>query len=1596
MDNKKLIIIDVGCRWGFADEFVSNIDEFQIYGFDPDPIECARLNAKYNHPSIQAIPLGLGDSAGKKVLYLTKEPACSSLYQPDPFLTGNYAAFHCEVEVGKSIVDVVSLDQWCRENKVDWIDHLKIDTQGSELDILKGASDVIKTVRSIEVEVEFNPMYIGQPLFHDVDRFLRDQGFELWKFSEITHYSRNGRPGDAINSVDIRYDDWHSNPAKVYAGQLFWANAHYVRRGISSQWHYSAQYLRDARLFSILGMPDVLGDQAAWGDEILGTIEKWIDRSKRVDRPILEMRMALQHAEAQAVQATERAEQAESRAQKAEGQLQSAEFRAQQIEVNLHQIKLQLHLKEHEVNEWHSRLLQLHRSTSWRVTRPIRVTKRLLMGDQILLQKLREMSLAIVKQLIKKPFIEAMSFVLKRPALKYKISQALKTLTPHLYNRLRMLRRTQSQNEFAALRFHSERTEHGAYYGKKVAVLVPLSAPGVTGGAERFYTGLKNALQQQGCVVEIVGFEVDESSFDNIKKAYEYFSKLKLDDFDLVISTKAPTYVVNHPNHVLYLVHTMRVFYDMFDETFPQANANLKAQREWIHAQDTTAFSRIKHCFSIGSEVSQRLIKWNNCKADVIHPPVDISGLYDRGVGDYFYMPGRLHAWKRVDLAIRAIQLSNLPMRLVISGTGEAELQLRKLAGSDPRIEFLGQVDDETLKRLYSEALAVPFLPIREDYGYVTLEAFASGKPVITCSDSGEPARFVKDGVTGRISSPEPEDISRVFEQLWNDRQLAARMGRAGRESIAEMSWVNVARRLLQAGFSEINISTARARPPIRVAILDMQPIIPAIGGGRLRLLGLYHALGADIRARYVGTYDWPGERFRRHLITQTLEEIDVPLSSAHHKAAIEAKANAGGKTVIDLLFSQQAHLSPEYLAETFDAIKWADVVVFSHPWVSPLVKDELLEGKTILYDSHNVEAALRAKLLDLSSQFEKNILDEVVRAERSAGRRADLILTCSREDMNDFVERYGWDRNRIRLVPNGVFSQQIQPSTEEYKREIRNAFGIPQGAFVGIFLGSDYYPNIEAGQYIIKELAPHLPEIMFIIVGGVCSRLGENKHANVRLIGMVEESEKIRWLQGSDFALNPMLSGSGTNIKMFDFMAAGLPVVATPMGARGIAQKSSAGLLLAARGELLQTIRKLSLHPDAARAGGLDNRDIVRRQYAWESISPELGRTIRSAHFRKRGAALLAQPKVTTKLRVAHLSTVGLKCGVGEYTRKIIDIYQRHGISNFIMAARAANEEPDLSSFREDAKISWFYDNVDWLRSKIQPEALDSMLEWGATNLIVQYHPGFYSCEALYNFVAQVEARGVSVTIVIHKFMPEAASTFRALNDLGVIVFSHRMTEIAQARAHGVSFDYLPIGIDAAESPPIRSISSRDFIENPPVITITGFLRQHKGTLSLIRAMPAVIKKYPGAKLQILCAVYLSADSRLELDRCIKEIARLDLEKNIVVDSIFHDKAYIYAELAKADLAVLPYENSTEGGSASASDCMAVGLPLIVSDADIFDEIRDIVITTKPDPDSISDAVLNIFAESGNYAFYAERSASYAWSNSLHNIVGALLAASI
>jgi lipopolysaccharide transport system ATP-binding protein len=257
--DRKLVVLDVGCRWGFAQKFMAAKDLFQIYGFDPDPKECQRLGQIYNDASIALHPVALAQTAGPRILFVTQEPACSSLLQPDPDLTENYPALACARQLSTTEIETTTLDLWAVHNNVPVVDYIKIDTQGSELEILKGGVGALQTARCLEVEVEFNPIYLGQPIFSEIDIFLRSQGFVLWKLSNHVHYSRQGTPNTPLADDHIFYDDMQVVKHTVYAGQLYWANAHYVKNDVLSTAprpvHESAL---DIALFDTLGMPDVV------------------------------------------------------------------------------------------------------------------------------------------------------------------------------------------------------------------------------------------------------------------------------------------------------------------------------------------------------------------------------------------------------------------------------------------------------------------------------------------------------------------------------------------------------------------------------------------------------------------------------------------------------------------------------------------------------------------------------------------------------------------------------------------------------------------------------------------------------------------------------------------------------------------------------------------------------------------------------------------------------------------------------------------------------------------------------------------------------------------------------------------------------------------------------------------------------------------------------------------------------------------------------------------------------------------------------------------------------------------------------------------
>lgn len=251
-----LVVIDVGARAGIDESWLAFYPHVRLYGFEPDAEECARLNALAD-ATTEYVPTALWSTGGHLPFYVAEDPMCSSVYRPiEELAVERPRLAHTRVRACANI-DARTLDDWARERGVGRVDYLKLDAQGAELAILQGAADVLSRVRAVKTEVQFSPMYEDVPLFADVDRHMRAQGFALWRLSALSHCGFTGTR-DAKIPEYLDYDE--ERVALTGAGgQLLWADAYFVREEVC---HQSADIdwrdaIRDACLALVHGYIDL-------------------------------------------------------------------------------------------------------------------------------------------------------------------------------------------------------------------------------------------------------------------------------------------------------------------------------------------------------------------------------------------------------------------------------------------------------------------------------------------------------------------------------------------------------------------------------------------------------------------------------------------------------------------------------------------------------------------------------------------------------------------------------------------------------------------------------------------------------------------------------------------------------------------------------------------------------------------------------------------------------------------------------------------------------------------------------------------------------------------------------------------------------------------------------------------------------------------------------------------------------------------------------------------------------------------------------------------------------------------------------------------
>jgi len=229
-----------------------------------------------------------------------------------------------------------------------------------------------------------------------------------------------------------------------------------------------------------------------------------------------------------------------------------------------------------------------------------------------------------------------------------------------------------------------------------------------------------------------------------------------LGEFDVVLSIShsfAKGIITKpHTKHINYCLTPPRFLWDDSHRYIGEFNLPWSVRKllpfvlSYLRIWDKEASYRVDEYVAISQFVRARVKKYYEHDAQVIYPPVDTKKYFiSERLDDYFLMVGRLVAYKRFDLAVKAFSVMGLPLKIV--GDGPEYRKIKNQISNVKNIKLLGLVSDYKLPGIYAKAQAVIF-PQEEDFGIVPLEAMASGRPVIAYRAGGALETIV-NGETG-------------------------------------------------------------------------------------------------------------------------------------------------------------------------------------------------------------------------------------------------------------------------------------------------------------------------------------------------------------------------------------------------------------------------------------------------------------------------------------------------------------------------------------------------------------------------------------------------------------------------------------------------------------------------------------------------------------------------------------------------------------------------------------------------------------------------------------------------------------------------------
>ena len=337
------------------------------------------------------------------------------------------------------------------------------------------------------------------------------------------------------------------------------------------------------------------------------------------------------------------------------------------------------------------------------------------------------------------------------------------------------------------------------------------AAPFIRGGAEELADCLVRRLNgTKGVEAELLRVPFQWEPAERIVDEILLNRNLQLYNVDRTIALKFPAYLIPHPDKTLWLLHQFRQAYDLYESGLSHLCSDGRGAEiaRLARKADDQLFATCRRIFTNSPVTQGRLKKFNGFDSAVLYPPLNDPCRFKGGeYGGYIFAGGRVGDGKRQRLLVEAMRYVRSEVRLVVAGppedhaagaTLDALVAIHDLRGC---VELrLGYRARGEIAALANDALACAYLPIDEDsLGYVTMEAFAAAKAVVTARDAGGLLEIVRDEETGFVVDPEPQAIAAAFDRLAGDRRRTAAMGRAAKELLDSkgITWERTIARLL-------------------------------------------------------------------------------------------------------------------------------------------------------------------------------------------------------------------------------------------------------------------------------------------------------------------------------------------------------------------------------------------------------------------------------------------------------------------------------------------------------------------------------------------------------------------------------------------------------------------------------------------------------------------------------------------------------------------------------------------------------------------------------------------------------------------------------